>query len=131
MQVHTVDGETVRTRRLGNRRLELITSDRKKDIQQAVHKAIDGASFTSETEHDDKGNVTCRLPDNFKMSFEKFISKVVNLFIGCVKRYKERMATKPAPQQMTTSRPPQTKRRSRRYRKRHHTATPTPALNQA
>jgi len=125
LQVHTVDGETVRTRRLGDRRLELITSDRKMDLQLDVHKKVNDARFTSETEHDDKGNVTCRLPNNSRMSFEKFIMKIVDLFVGCIKRYKARMATKPAPRP-TTSRPPRTKRRSNRYRKRHH--MPSPAL---
>jgi hypothetical protein len=125
LQVHTVDGETVRTRRLVDRRLELITSDRKKDIQLDVHKTIGEATFTSEIEHDDRGNVTCRLPDNAQMAFQKFIEKIVELFVGCVKRYEKNAATTPGAQ--AAGRTPQSRQRSRRYHKRHHN-TPSPTL---
>jgi hypothetical protein len=119
LEKHTVNGIPVRIRRLGDHRIEVITSDRKKELQRKLCNAIDGANYTGDVRHDtDSGNITCRLLTTVKMTFNKLIGKIVRLFVECVESYASSVASNSTSDK--TSHRPGPKRRSRRYYKRHH-----------
>ncbi|HVX48452.1 MAG TPA: hypothetical protein VHA05_03815 [Candidatus Saccharimonadales bacterium] len=116
LEKHTVDGITVRVKRLGDHRIELISSDKKKGFQESLFDAVCAVRFTTETERTNRGNIACRLLPTARTSFNKLVESIVKLFVSCLKSY-ESMATESTDEQ--TDSPPPSRQRSRRYQKRH------------
>lgn len=90
---HKVNGITVRVKRLGNHRIEVALSDRKKDLQAMVCKLIGETSYADDVEHTRQGNLECRLLPGGRMNFNQLIQKVVNLTVRAIERYEKKMTT--------------------------------------
>ncbi len=117
LEKYTVRGVTVRIRRLGHHKIEVITSDRAKELQKTLFKTIRNTGYTEQTEHTKLGNLTCRMLPKDEMSFNQLIQKVVNLIVRGIERYEKRMA---GVQSSPTSRK---KRHSKQYRNNPALAT--------
>lgn len=81
---------TVRLKRLGQHKIEVVMSDRKKELQEILRRTVTNTSYTSETERTKRGNLVCRLLPNAKMSFNQLIQKVVNLIVRSIERYEKK-----------------------------------------
>lgn len=112
LEKYTVRGVTVRLKHLGHHRIEVITSDRKKELQHTLFKTIRNTAYTEETDHNRYGNLECRLLPSDKMSFKQLIQKVVNLIVRCIERYEKKMAS-------AQSTPPRKKQRSKKQYRNH------------
>ena len=117
LEKHTVNGITVRIKRLGDHRIELISSDRKKEFQEELFDAVGAARYTTETERTNRGNIACRLRPTPKTTFLKLVKRIAKLFVSCIESYTESTANEPTPEQIDS--PPLRKKHSNRYHKRH------------
>jgi hypothetical protein len=100
LEKYHVNNTTVRLKRLGNHRIEIVTSDRKKELQETLFKTIRNTGYTDDkTEHTERGNLICRLLPTTKMSFNKLIEKIVNLIVRGVERYEKKYKKEIVPTQ--------------------------------
>lgn len=93
LEKHKVRDTVVRIKRLGECRIEIITSDRKKELQMKLFKSIRNVDYTSQVEHTKLGNLTCRLESSKEMSFNQLVEKIVNLIAPKIERYEKRMSS--------------------------------------
>lgn len=113
---HTVRNRTMRVKRLGGQKIEVVTSDLKKELQIKLFRTIRNTGYTRQTEHTKHGNLRCRLLPNDEMSFNELIAKVINLIVRGIERYEKKMAS-------AQSSVPPSRRRKKNYRNRPALAT--------
>jgi hypothetical protein len=101
---HSVNGETVRVKRHGHCYIEVLTSDRKGELQQEIREAVANASYTADTEPVEGGNFRCQLLPTKGSSFSELINKIVDLIVRRIERYEKKSRKKTVSTQSTTSR---------------------------
>jgi hypothetical protein len=113
---HSVNGETVRVKRLGHCYIEVLTSNRKRELQQDLCDAVAGASYTADTEPVEGGNFTCQLLPAIGSSFTELINKIVDLIVCRIEHYEKKSRKKVSTQSSTSRQVSKQAKRSPNYR---------------
>lgn len=91
---YSANGKSVRVKQLGHGYVEILTSGRKKALQEDLCDAVAGAGYTEGTELIKGGNLICRLLSTSGMSFPELINKLVDLIVCRIERYEKKSKKK-------------------------------------
>lgn len=81
---------TIRVKKLGELSIEVLTSNRKKQLRQKIHESVEEADYITDVSLDKGGNLSCRLLSVSGMKFNDLIQQVVNLIASVIERYEKK-----------------------------------------